>query len=572
MARISVNVDNIGSVYRRYPPLIRWDRSLSIDNGTGSFGNRLTVSSVNYGGVELFDNGYVDSNYELTDPLPTGATAYQRLIFSSGVSSTRLTSLSSVNMKVTWTGGAAISSISFGGDANNNIVVNLGSRFATFTFKASGIAPQGGNYTVNSWIVFNFTGTAGPPTNIKIFEAANETLIGNGVLFDATWISSVQSWDVLRLMDFMNTNNSGAVNYSDIATDSFVSWAQFEKTNGRLIGPPASTVAAAAIQSGRPVWICIPHQFTDAAITSYAQALNTALPAGSPMLYVEFSNETWNSTFTQTAYCQAQGALISAWSGDSSFTQGNKWSGLRSAQISSIFRNVFGTNSGTRWTGVLAMQLGSTTTLDYRIIGVDYFLNPSNGLLRSGDISTTLFNHVAGAPYFGPVPTTTASGSGAILEPYVNAGDQELFNQYLYDQIKGSTVSNSTWGNIAMYRTLWQAVIATAAGRGWTTAMYEGGNGAVVGLPLRDNLSGETNGTAFNLMFARFADSEQCAKLHDELYRLWIADRGVLPNKYNIFGEHSKFGPWGLQQDLSDANAVYQKISALNTAAGGRLR
>ncbi len=561
--RLSVNTDGIADVNRDHPPFIRFDRNVSLT--AAGFFTKLTVSSINYAGTQLFDQGYVDADYELIDPLPSGATVYLMEAFALNSSLTNRPSMSGVNMKLTWTGGAAISSITFGGDASNNTSVNLAGKSATFTYKATGTAPQGGNCTNNSWIMFNFTGTAGPPRNIRLFEAAYEARLLAGEIFDPVWLAGMADYDILRLMDFTHTNNSGVVDYTDIAADTFLSFVRGGQalTSGAKAGPSMATIAALANQTLRPIWINIPHQMTDAAITSYATYLRDNVSTSVP-IYVEYSNEVWNTVFTQTTYAQAQGALIAAWNGQSATTLGARWAGLRAAQVSSIFRSVFATNSGNRWVGVLATQLASGGIMTGKLVGLDYFLNPVNSLLRAGDTSATLFSHAAGAPYFGPVPTTTASGSGATLQPYVDAGDQQALNTFLYSQIKADAPSSSPFLNIAFWRTQWQSLISVAAARGWTMVMYEGGNGSQALNPLRDNLSGQTDATAFNLAFAQFASSAEAGTLHNEMYRLYLADGGFKPNKYNALQSHDKFGPWGAQENLADNNACFQAIAAFN--------
>ena len=94
------------------------------------------------------------------------------------------------------------------------------------------------------------------------------------------------------------------------------------------------------------------------------------------MIYLEYSNEVWNSIFTQTRYCNTQGEALNpaAWSAYNSTQKGWAWAGLRAAQISEIFRTVFGTDSGTRWVGVLGTQTVQTAVTDYKFNGVDYHI------------------------------------------------------------------------------------------------------------------------------------------------------------------------------------------------------
>ena len=56
--------------------------------------------------------------------------------------------------------------------------------------------------------------------NLVVLEAANETAVNAGGIFDPTWLSSMSAYGVLRCMDFCHTNDNAAIDYTDIATDA----------------------------------------------------------------------------------------------------------------------------------------------------------------------------------------------------------------------------------------------------------------------------------------------------------------------------------------------------------------
>lgn len=553
---LSVNIESFAEVSRRFPPLIEWNRHSRMSENDG---HTITVGGRDFSGSQIYQAGWYDANYELVNPLPPTASRYRCGLFTRGLGLTYRPSLAGVAMKLTWFGGNGVTGLTFGGDANNRVSVNLTNRYATFVFKASGSAPQGGADTDNSWVDFNLRGGGEPPKQIRVFEAKNETDLLAGNVFDPSWLSFVKQWDVLRLLDVMQINNSPAVDPSDWPNYEFSFWSGARSTNfGLKCGVPLEIIVKLANATGRPVWIMVPHRFTDAAIVRFAEYLRKHCEVP---IYVEYSNEIWNTGFEQTQFAQREGAKIKAWSGGSPTTHGLRWAGLRAAQVSSLFRHVYGTDSGNRWTGVICGQLFNPEDFPLRFSGVDHFLNHKGGLFRQGDSYKTLFSHAGVAAYFGPGPGNTKEEPGRTLANWADLYDQAEFNRRLFEVLTNAAGDSIGWFPLHRVRSRWQIKMKQAAAYGWSLVMYEGGNHALCGLPLRDNLNGETLGPKLNSSLAKFAVSQECADLHDELYQLWVSDGGYLPNKYQLLGQHTKYGPWGLFRDLADGNAVATLLS-----------
>ena len=638
MPRLQVNIlDALNN--DNFRPFIRWERRVAISESP-----ILVVRGTQYGSADIFDNGWFDENYDLVDPLPSGATSYIMYIHQIGQGLTYLPDLGGKAFTVAWDNGAAVTNVTLGSDTRNSL--DLTGRTATFIYNA-GNGGFSGRATDNSPLTFTLSGTSGPPTNIRVYLTANQRRLDAGEIFDPDWLAEVSQWKILRLMVAMGVNGSGAVHYTDLPTENFRFWNGVTTTNpitsGKKPGLPVTVIAALANQTGRPIWICVPHEFTDSAITSLATNLKNLVDP-SIMIYVEYSNEIWNTGFAQTSYCNTQAA-----SSGTALT-GTQWSGLRAAQVSEIFRTVFGTDSGTRWTGVLGTQVANVGITTAKFAGIDYHIANNAG---AASTTAKLFTHLAVTTYFGvdvanafktftssnidatantftmtnigngqlpantPITFTTtgalpsplqvgttfyvkisganviqfaaAPGGSAIdltdtgsgttvmrIEPGASLSDwadesidrdddYAYFKEQLYNQLKSSASADVRWGNIQQSRSYWLAQLAILGGlRGLTLCAYEGGNGSACQLPLRDNGTGETEGTKLNLAFANFADSEECAILHDEIYDLFLSDGGVFPSKYVDLGMHTKYGPWGGAQYLGDTNPVYTALRDWN--------
>ncbi|MCF2491603.1 Ig-like domain-containing protein [Dyadobacter sp. CY347] len=117
-----------------------------------------------------------------------------------------------------------------------------------------------------------------------------------------------------------------------------------------------------ANQAQTDLWLTIPHKVTDDYVTKLARMCKYGSDGVNPYtstqsnpvfpplnanlkLYVEYSNETWNDDFSQTWYIYAKGKTNNAVKfdgNDSEYEWGMRYRALRSAEISMLFRNVFG--------------------------------------------------------------------------------------------------------------------------------------------------------------------------------------------------------------------------------------
>jgi hypothetical protein len=545
MPRLQVGIDNYNP---GRSPYINWLKA------QGLSGQSITINGVDTSGSALFDSGYVDSNYEFVNPLPALATKLSFLIYARPVSLDLNPDLSSLQMKVSWANGAGVTGVT--GLSLTNLSVNLTGKYATFNFT--------GPNTGNSVIYFAVSSASEPPTNIQVYDSSLESDLLAGKTFDPTIAATFSQWGLLRCMNLMFTNGSAAVDYSDFPSLSFMSWSANGITSGERVGLPTSTLIEIANTTRVPIWVCIPHQFTDAAVTSFATNLFNGIDWTIPgmMVMVEYSNEYWNSSFGQYGYANTQAASASWTGGD-----GQKWGGYRNGQINGIFRSVFGTDSGTKWCGILSTQLVSTDVTNRRITGANYYISNE---APAGTTIPKLFGYLATANYFGPDPSTAISGVGQTLATLAGTlsgttvSGQQAFNSSMLDQISISAASNSAYNNIAYLQTYWAGQKAIADTNSLKFTMHEGGYGAQCLLPLRDNNSGETEGPLLNQAFANFAASQECGILEGQLACAFIDFGGVYPSKFADVSSHNKYGSWGARQTLSDDSYSYQKLQVFN--------
>jgi len=207
----------------------------------------------------------------------------------------------------------------------------------------------------NLWVSFKNTGGVGMK-NVRVYRP---TYPGSLVSHDTTEIfhrktlEILSKFNFLRAMDFLATNSSNHVNWSD--RNIIGQRAQHKVVGGKdIYGGAWEYLTLLANQTKKDLWINVPHQATDDYITKVAQLFkygsdgvnpytsvqaNPKYPPLDPSLklMVEYSNEIWNfgPSFKQSEWANSVGKSIGL-SGHSEFYA------KRVVEMSTIFRNVFG--------------------------------------------------------------------------------------------------------------------------------------------------------------------------------------------------------------------------------------
>ena len=125
----------------------------------------------------------------------------------------------------------------------------------------------------------------GTCTEIAFIQPGEEARHDAGNIFTSTFLADMAGIGVLRTMGMQNTNDSYMHDFDELPLYDNLNWFH---------GLSPRALAKLSEETGSDIWVCIPHQFTDAAVTSFAIEMNTYLPGGRKV-YIEYSNETWNS-------------------------------------------------------------------------------------------------------------------------------------------------------------------------------------------------------------------------------------------------------------------------------------
>lgn len=301
-------------------------------------------------------------------------------------------------------------------------------------------------------VAFDLTGVdaANPPRDLKILLPGYGPASGP---FTDDFVAMLAPFQFLRFMDWQRTNVAHPVNWSDRAqptgqqtTDKGVAYehvvALAQQLTARRGSPPG-------------VWLTVPDGATADYLGQMA-ALFSKLPAGTAV-YLELSNEVWNTTFPQYARIRKAAAANVELQASDPNQRAYELVAWQLRRAVAAFRAAFADASKVR--GVIA---GQAVNPWYVQSACDY-LETKYG---KGAATATVWG-LAYADYWQP-PVPPAAG--ALDAPGVDLEPTPDNLQRVFD---GCTVSigHDSFGWLAAYKTL-----GTRYGIG-NVAVYEGSNG-----------------------------------------------------------------------------------------------
>jgi hypothetical protein len=136
-------------------------------------------------------------------------------------------------------------------------------------------------------------------------------------VFTRPFLEMIAPFSTLRLMDYLETNNSPITSWDNRTKLTSASWS--------VQGGPIEPMIDLANATGKDLWICVPHLANDDYVEQLVELLNRTLKTKA---YVEYSNEVWNWQFKQ-AHDNQSAAEAEVAAGDISLTldgaDDNKW-------------------------------------------------------------------------------------------------------------------------------------------------------------------------------------------------------------------------------------------------------
>jgi hypothetical protein len=369
--------------------------------------------------------------------------------------------------------------------------------------------------------------------NIQLVKAEQESLLLAGKVFSPTFLNLMQNFRTLRFMDWFNTNGSTLASWSNRPSISNATWAS-------TAGVPYEVALQLVNTLSADPWINIPVMADDNFVTQFATLVHTKL-GSTQKVYVEFSNEVWNSGFPQYAYSNSQGRAMWPNAG-SGADYGNNWYGMKTAQICDTWKSVWGSDAS-RVVCVMAAQAANPWVATERL---------ECKLWSGAPCSGHGIGAVAIAPYFGgKVPSGWTSQSD---------GGLSLLFASLTSKNDPSIPTGGWLGQALGWIAAYPAAIAKY---NLPLIAYEGGQ-TFVSFP-----NGVENGkaTPMTSLFVTANRDPRMKTAYEALLQGWKASGGQMFTYFNDIFPASQYGLWGglesFMQTTSPLSSAPPKWQAL---------
>ena len=361
--------------------------------------------------------------------------------------------------------------------------------------------------------------------NIRVYAPGNESL-AQSALFDPSFLNRLAPFTTLRFMDWMHTNNSSQKEVEDMARVSSATWTTRS-------GVPAEIMAWLSNVLNAKPWFNMPHQATDAYVAEFATIIRNTLQADLD-IYVEYSNEIWNDQFTQGGFISHEGNSKFSPSNGSEFDRRLNRFGERTAQICTIWREVFAA-SADRIQCVMGGQAANTYIAEQALECPFSTLAPC----RSHGITA-----IAIAPYVGD--GIGLSNFESTVEGWTLESDGGLAN--LFEELNNESVligaesgMPTVTSRIAFHKEL-------AKQQGIELLAYEGGQHLV-------GVGGPANNKRLNDLFDAASRDPRMGTLYKNYFNTWIKEGGALFMHFSDIGNYSRFGRWGALEIATQQNS-----------------
>jgi hypothetical protein len=393
------------------------------------------------------------------------------------------------------------------------------------------VSQSGGRMVVNVpggvngiFLMVTATNTANPIRNIRFILPGFESTYATQP-FHPLFLSRLNGYHVFRYMEWMLTNGSTQQNWADRPTpaDYTYGWR----------GVPLEVMIQLANQMKVSPWFNIPAQATDDYVRQFATLVGQQLSQGL-RFYLEYSNETWNGSFSQNGWISTQGQTAGL-STDPTVAAAY-YTSVRAVQIFNIFQSVLG--GTTRMIRVIASQAGNSWLSDQT-------LGFQNGFAKADALAI--------APYFNC--SDAGNGGFGVLGDPVTANQVAAMTADQVIDIELAHINGCTMQQM-------QSNAAVAQKYGLPMVAYEGGQSLV-------GYSGAENNTAMTAVFKAANRSSRMTALYAQYLQNWVSAGGDMFVHFTDVTAYSKYGSWGsLEYQDQDPNTApkYQALMTFATA------
>ena len=351
------------------------------------------------------------------------------------------------------------------------------------------------------------TNPKNPIKNIRLVKAESERAYQTAP-FHKEFLDRYRGFQVIRFMDWLRTNNSKLEKWADRPKPD-------DATQAGEKGVALEYCIKLANALNADPWLCLPHKADDEYVRQFAALVKKEL---NPKLkiYVEYSNETWNTIFDQARYCKDKGMALGL--SNNEYEAQLRYSAQRSQEIFKIFEKEFGgkdrlvrvlaAHGANPWTG--------TTVMDWK---------------------TGTADAIAIAPYFG-----NAYGDPKTADKTADMSLEELLDG-CKKMIADNKKTNTTYA-------------AEAKKRGLKLMAYESGQHLV-------GYGGAENNEKLMKLFHDANRHPKMKELYLDDLKNWQEVGGSTFCVFSSVGKYTKWGSWGVMEWSDQKEETAPKMMAL---------
>jgi len=384
----------------------------------------------------------------------------------------------------------------------------------------------------NSGIYLKITSTDPKKTgnylrNIRMVPIAAEKTFASDI-FNPIFLERFKNFKTLRFIDWMRTNDSNQVNWSDRPTPDDYNYSSDK-------GVPIEVMVALANKTNTDPWFNIPHQATDEYVRNFANYVKNNLNANLKV-YVEYSNEAWNGMFNQLDYTIKKGKQ--EFPHLDNFRAGWDWFSKRTTQITQIWDEVFDADKD-RVIGVMGAQAANLyqgeRVLSYAWAGNDKPTHESMGI-----------DAIAIAPYFGYYMGMPQYASQ--VQSWTYNADGGLKN--LFDEItKGGVLKGGPKGGaLQLSLTRMQDYAELAKKNDLDLVAYEAGQHLAP-------VPGTYGNQRLIELFIKANRDPRMETVYERYLHDWYNTGGGMMVHFSTVSPYSQWGSWGLLETLEQTDS-----------------
>jgi Ca2+-binding RTX toxin-like protein len=364
--------------------------------------------------------------------------------------------------------------------------------------------------------------------NIHVYRESDLPLVELGLTFNPEWLNKIKDFGTLRFMDWMRTNGSNQKEWANRPTASSETW-------GTDSGVPVEVMVDLANQTGVSPWFNMPHGASDDYIRKFAEYVRDHLD---PKLtaYVEFSNEVWNWMFPQSQYAVKQAEARWGKDAEAGWMQ---WYGMRTAQMSQIWKQAFG-DQANRVKSVISTQT-AWKGLENPVLNTPEWVKEGN---------QPAYKYVDAYAVTGYISGELGSAENAdtvrewLKEP--DGGVSKALQQLRY----GGLLQGQDSLPDVIDRFKYHAGVAQQ--HGLQLVAYEGGQHIVNAGTISNNAADDT---ALSNLFMELNRRPEMQQIYQNLLEGWKAAGGTLFNHFVDVSRSTKYGSWGALENLQQSTS-----------------